>query len=139
MQDEGKNFVIDLAPAHNADGRNANAFLEYFSPRAHGAGKRAPDICVMGARSNIKHGVRQFVDEHRQHQRDIGKMRTPGVWIIQDNHIAAPQRQSLHRRFDRHRHGAEVHRHMIAHGNHPSVRIKNRAGVIPALNDVGRD
>ncbi len=136
MQDKGKNFLINLAPTHNADGRNANAFLEYFPPRAHGAGKGPPYIGVMGARSNIKHRVRQVVDKHRKHQRDIGKMRSPSVRIIQNDHIAAPERQRFHCRFHRHRHGTEMHRHMVAHGNDPSLCIKNGAGVIAALNNV---
>ena len=32
-----------------------------------------------------------------------------------------------------------MHRHMIAHGNDPSLRIEDRAGVIAALDDIGRD
>jgi len=73
----GKEFLMHLAPTHDTNGRDANALLKYLPARPHGPGKGPPDIGVMGACRNIKHRIRQVVDKHREHQRDVGKMRPP--------------------------------------------------------------
>jgi hypothetical protein len=93
----------------------------------------------MGARGDIENRIGQMIDKHRKHQRDIGKMRAPGVGIVQNHDIATLERERIHGRLDRHGHGAEMHRHVVAHGNDPALRIKDCAGVIAALDDIGRD
>ena len=40
---------------------------------------------------------------------------------------------------DRHGHGAEVHGHVVAHGDDALLGVEEGAGVVAALLDVGRD
>ena len=40
---------------------------------------------------------------------------------------------------DRHGHGAQVHRHVVAHGDDLACGIEDGAGVVAALFDVGRE
>src|ERR1700733_7998442 len=66
-------------------------------------------------------------------------MGSPSVRVVQNHHVPPFQGQRFHCYFHRNGHGAEVDRHVVAHGNDSSLRIKYGAGVIAALDDVGRN
>src|SRR6267154_6811612 len=65
-------------------------------------------------------------------------MRAAAERIIEHDHVAGVESALLYSRSDRHRHGTEVHRHVIAHGNDLPSGIKHGARIVPALFDVGR-
>ena len=62
-----------------------------------------------------------------QHHGDIRKMRAPGEGIIEDGDVTRGKRYRRDRGLHRHGHGAQVHRHVIAHGDHPRLAIENGA------------
>ena len=139
VQDQGKNRFIHHTRLHQMQRRDADSFLINLARGSHGAGKGASHIGVVGAGSGIECHAIDPVDEHGQDQRDVRQVCTAGVRVVQDGDVAFPKVELADRRIYGQRHGAEVDRHMIAHGDHPLVPVKERAGVVAPLLDIGRD
>jgi len=59
--------------------------------------------------------------------------------IVQHDDVAGFEFTRFHSGRDRHWHGAQVHRHVIAHGDDLACGIENGAGVVAALFDIGRE
>src|SRR5690348_3728908 len=64
-------------------------------------------------------------------------MSPTGKWVIENSHVPGLKRQAIDGSFNRHRHRAEMYRHVVPHGQELAAGIKERAGVIAALLDVG--
>ena len=69
---------------------------------------------------------------------DVRQMRSALEWVIQNSDVARLQREAAQRGLHGQRHGAQVDRHVIAHGDRFARVVVNGAGVIAALFDVGR-
>lgn len=57
--------------------------------------------------------------------------------VIEHHNIAWLHGRSINCSLHGHRHGSQVHRHVIAHGDDLSRRVEYSAGVIAALLNVG--
>ena len=75
----------------------------------------------------------------RSHDGDVGQMRAAAEGIVEHRDVAGREPQLGDGGAHRHRHGAQMHGHVIAHGEHVAGRVKERAGVIATLLDVGRE
>ena len=53
--------------------------------------------------------------------------------------VAGHEIDGRNRRLHAHRHGAQMHGHVVAHGNHARLAIEDGAGVVAALLDIGRE
>ena len=65
-------------------------------------------------------------------------MRAAGVRVIQQSHIAGPQFKRADGCVDGGGHRAQVHRHVVAHGQNFASAVKHGAGIIAALLDIRR-
>lgn len=65
-------------------------------------------------------------------------MRAAAKGIVKHGDIAACERKSIERSAHRHRHGAEMHRHVIAHRDNFTIGIEERTGIIATLLYVRR-
>jgi hypothetical protein len=68
----------------------------------------------------------------RHDQRYVGQMSAATEGVVEHDHVPRLEVTMLcpsffDRRGNRHRHGTQVHRHVIAHGNDPSCGIEHRA------------
>ena len=63
-------------------------------------------------------------------------MRAAAKGIVHQRDIAWGKIESLANGAHGHRHGAEMHGHVIAHRHRVAVRVVNRAGVVAPLFDV---
>src|SRR5260370_19092962 len=95
---------------------------------------------MMRARSYIESRLPGFlaVKKDGHHQRDVGEMSTAAERIVQDGDVAGIPRESVHSGAHGHRHRAQVHRHVVTHGHHLALTVKDSAGVIAPFFDVGR-
>ena len=82
--------------------------------------------------------ARVSMSKHRRDRRDVGQMRSASKWIVDQSDVAFFEIERVHDRAHRQRHRAQMHRHVIAHGDRLAARIVDRAGVVAALLDVGR-
>lgn len=70
---------------------------------------------------------------------DVGRMGSALERVVQNGDIAGLQFERLACVIDRQRHRAQVHRHVVAHGNGVSARVIDGTGVVAALLDVRRE
>jgi hypothetical protein len=66
-------------------------------------------------------------------------VRAAAEGIVEHDDVARFEFAILHSGGNRHRHGAEVHRHVITHGDDLAFGIEDSAGVVAALFDIGRE
>ena len=66
-------------------------------------------------------------------------MGSAGKRVIEHGDVAFFQFEGLDGGGDRHRHRAEVDGHVVAHGKDLSAAVKDRAGVVTPLLDVGAE
>ena len=83
--------------------------------------------------------LRPICNEHWRHQRDIRQVRAATERIVEHGDIAGRELERIHRRPHRHGHGAEMHRHVVAHSDDLAACVEHRAGIIAPLFDVGRE
>ena len=139
-QDEVEHLAVELAAAHDADRRNANAFLEYLGRRAHGAGKGAAHIRMMRAVGDVEGRFgRRVGEEDGQNHGDVRKVSAAGVGVVEDGDVAGREVDCGDGGRNRHGHGAEMHGHMVAHGDDTRPAVEDCAGVVAAFFDVGRE
>ena len=77
--------------------------------------------------------------KHPGNQRDVGKMRSAFIRIIQNDNVTGTDGPVLDRRSHRKRHRSQVYRHVIALRNHLRMLVKDRARVVPPLFDIRRE
>ena len=125
---------LHRAPPHQFHRWNAYALLIDFAAKPHRPGISPAHIRMMRPRRNMKIGpsvgagdspARFYI--HRRDQRDIGQMRAAAKRIVQHHNISWLHRARINRRPHRHRHRSQMHRHVVAHGNHFTRAIENRA------------
>ena len=138
-EDGGEKLRVHLAGAHQLDGRNANAFLRDLAARAHRSGIHAADIGVVGAVGDIEGCALTAGEEYGRDHGDVGQMCAAAIGIIEQSHIAGPEAQIGENSCNGHGHGAEMHGHVVAHGDEIAVRGEDSGGVIAALFDIGRE
>ncbi len=100
-----------------------------------------PDSCNAGVPAGCREGLSPslFVSHiHRRHQCDVRQMRPAAKGIVQHDHVAGAECKTRNGRSHRHRHRAQMHGHVIAHGDHFTAGIKDGAGIVPPLFDIGR-
>ncbi len=155
---------IHRAPPHQFHRRDAHALLIDFAAKPHRAGISPAHIGMMRPRSNIEigihvarvllpakaSGVQMFPAAglaspnsalfhiHRRDQGDVGQMRAAAKRIVQHHHVAWLHGARINRGPHRHRHRPQMHWHVVAHRDHLSRAIENRAGVIATLLDIRR-
>ncbi len=95
---------------------------------------------MMSTRSNVEIGTPVTgLDVNRGYQGDIWEMSSSAKRIVEHDHISRGEWASCNGGLHRHRHRPQMHRHVVAHGDHMAVGVKHSAGVIPALFYVGRE
>ena len=146
VEQERQHIGDEFPAAHNFDGRNAEAFLVDFAAGAHGAGVGSANIGMVSTGSDIEVGSAVLCSAHihRHHQRDVGEVGAAAEGIVEHDYVAGFESAlSSFFRFDRggygHRHGTEVHRHVISHGDDLAFGIEDGAGVVAALFDIRRE
>ena len=68
-----------------------------------------------------------------------GRCVPPRNGSFSDGDVARAERERVHDVAHRERHGAEVHGHVVAHGDGIARGVIDRAGKIAALLDIGRE
>ena len=139
QQNQVQHLAIDSAAAHDSDGRDANAFLENFVGRSHRSSECSSHVRMVGAIRNIEGSLVLPGQKDRQHHGDIRQMRSTGKGIIEDGDVPGRKCNRRDCCLHRHRHGAEMHRHVIAHGDHPRLGIEDGARVVSPFLYVGRE
>ena len=148
VEEEGQHIGDEFSATHDFDGRDAEAFLVDFAAGAHGAWISSADIGVVSAGSDVEVGccvvaglcpARMAGKVHRHHQRDIGEVRAAAEGVVEHDDVAGFEFTLFYRGRNRHGHGAQVHRHVIAHGDDLAFGIEDGAGVVAALFDIGRE
>jgi hypothetical protein len=139
-------IAIDGTGTNDFHRGNAKTFLVNFATRTHGSGEGAADVGVMGAgrdekmrRGRTPGAGCALADEDRRDDGDVRQVRAAAEGIVEHGDVAGVQRKLGNRGAHRHGHGAEMHRHVIAHGQGVAGGIEERAGVIATLLDVGRE
>jgi len=66
-------------------------------------------------------------------------VRAAAEGIVEHDYVARLESAIFHSGSNRHRHRAEVHRHVIAHGDDLAFGIEDGAGVVTPLFDIGRE
>jgi len=99
------------------------------------------------------------VDAHRRYQGDVRQMSSAAERVVEHDHIAWSQRAvilvatiflaaiffamisfaTINGRAHGHRHRSQMHRHVVAHGDHFATGVKDSAGVVAPFFDVGRE
>ena len=138
-QNQVEHLAVKFAAAHNAHRRDSNAFLKNLFRRAHGASEPAAHIRVMGACGDVEGGRAAAMQEDRKHHGDVGQMGSACVGIVEDRDVTGRKLDCGNGRRNGHGHGAEMHRHVVAHGDDFAAAIEYSAGVVAALLDVGRE
>ena len=120
--------------------RNTQTFLEYLRGIT-GIRPRYPaaDIGVMTDHDGKALQVRLSIENRHEHE-DIGQMHPALVGIVQDHSIAGHETVAI--LFQDHAHSfgnrAEMQRNRLGLGNHISLRVADRGGVIHhILDDLG--
>ena len=147
VEQQREDVAIDRAGAHDLNRRNAKAFLVNLAAWTHGAGEGPTDVGVMGAGGDEE--IRCACGwsrarvascgsmKTRSNHGDVGQMRAAAEGIVQHGDVAGCERELVNGGAHRHGHGAEMHRHVIAHGECVAIGIEERTGVIATLFDVG--
>lgn len=94
------------------------------------------------SRCNVKVRLRlsapaRAPDVNRGDQGDVREVSASAEWIVEHGDVAGMKLQVVHGRLHRHGHGAEVHRHVIAHCDNLAAGIKYRARIISTFLNVG--
>ncbi len=139
-QKKRKYVRLSFPSPHKFDRRDAKSFLVDLTAKSHGAGISAADVGVMCARRHVE--IRQGVGTwtlpiDRRYQRDVGQMGSAAERIVQHRDIAGAELESIENGANRHGHGAQMHRHVVAHGQNFAVRIEDGARIVAAFLDVG--
>ncbi len=137
-QHEREQLAIEMAGAHQMHGRNANPFLIDLASQGHGAGAHAADVGMMRAISDEERRALGAWEEDGSDRCDIRQMGATVEGIVEDGDVAGAEFQGLSRGPHRQRHCAQVHRHVIAHGDGIAMRIVDGTGIIAAFLDVHR-
>ncbi len=67
------------------------------------------------------------MNKHRCDERDVGQVRAAAEWVVEHGDVAGLELQFIERGAHRHGHGAEVHRHVVAHGDDGAGGIEDSA------------
>ena len=93
---------------------------------------------MMSAIRHVERGPRLAWRKDRQHHGDVRQVGSAGIRIVENRDIARHEVNRRDGRLDRHGHRAEVHRHVVAHGDHSGLAIEDRARIIAPFANVGR-
>src|SRR5437016_9973651 len=88
---------------------------------------------------HIKSWNTLFLREHGQHHGDVWKMGTACIRIVENGHVTWSKLDMMNGLLHGHGHGAQMHRHVIAHGDGFSFGIEDGTGIVAPLLDVGRE
>ena len=138
-EDQVEQLALEFPPAHDADGRDANALLEDVFGRAHGAGVAASDVGVVGAVGEKEGRGRVVIKKDRQDHGDVWQVGAAGPGVVEHGDVARLEAEGADGGLHAHGHGAEVDGHVIAHGDDAALAVKQGAGVVAALLDVGAE
>src|SRR5580698_1673625 len=92
----------------------------------------------MSAIRNIERGTLAAWQENRQHHGDVRQMRSTCEGIVEDGNVSGLKVDGRNRSLHRHRHGAEVYRHVVSHGDDAALAVEHCAGIIATLLDIWR-
>ncbi len=125
-----------LARLDQLHGRDHEPLLQELPGQRERAGRRPPDVGVVGPRRHVAH--LPAVGEDRRHHRDVGQVGAPAVGVVEHGHVALAQLEALDARLHRQRHRPQVDGDVRRLGRHPRVGVEDGAGEVPALLDVRR-
>ncbi len=138
--------VVDpMAAGHEPDRRDPEPLLVDLGGQRHGAGGHPAHVGVVRPGGHVGQGygiagaVVVTADVHGRDQRDVREVGAAVERVVQRRHVAGRERAELVEGGpDAHGHGAEVHRHVVAHGHGLAGGVEEGARVVPALLDVRR-
>ena len=94
---------------------------------------------MVGAVCHIEIGLPALAQKHAGNCGDVRQMRAATERIIDQNQITRLEVKGLQGELDGERHGTQMHRHVIAHGDGAPVFVIYSAGIIPPLLNVGAE
>ena len=130
--------LVGFAVADQFGRRNANAFLVNRAAQSHRSRIDSPYVSMVCSRRNVEERFLLAGNKDGLHHGDVRQMRSACKWIVEYGNVSRFERQSVHRSPHRHRHGAKMDRHVVAHGDGLPGEIENRAGVVAPFFDVRR-
>src|SRR5688572_14087205 len=77
--------------------------------------------------------------EDSGNERDVGKVRSAGIRIVEDHHVARLDVAAGDGSLNRQRHRAKMHGHVVALGDHLAGRVEQGARIVAAFLDVWRE
>ena len=77
--------------------------------------------------------------EHARYKRDVGKVRSTLIRVVESDHVTRTDVPILDRRPHRKWHRTQVNRHVIALCDHVPTVVEDSARVIPPLLDIRRE
>jgi hypothetical protein len=137
-QKQAEEVRVGRACADEAHGRDAQTLLKDLARGSHRSGEGATYVGMVGSCGN-KEARRLKATKDRLHHRDVGQVRATRVRVVEDGDVARAKLQRRHGRLDRHGHRAEMHRHVVAHGDDAMLRIEDGTGIIATLFNIGGD
>ena len=140
--DELDDFLVEPPAPGQLYRREDHPFLVQLGGEGQGAGGHSAHVSVV---SPVGYEAGQFsfavlVHKHRGNQGDVRQVGAAQVGVVQDDHIPGPQcaRKGIQRCLHRSGHGPQVNGLVRGLGHHLAGGVKNRAGEVPPLLDVGR-
>jgi hypothetical protein len=95
----------------------------------------------IGFRQSSFCNFRSFPPVHvdRRDQSNVGQMGSTLERVVEHDDVAWLHRRRVYRGLNGHRHGSQMHRHVIAHSDDLTFAVEHGAGIVAALLDVGRE
>ena len=144
-QHERQRLLDEHARAIEPHRRDHEAFLDQLRGDGHRSGRDPPDVRLVGParheadRPGAPPARALRLGEDGRDHRHVGQVRAAEIGVVQDRDVArGPGGERLHRAH-RLRHRAEVHRDMGGLRQQSALGVEDRAGVVLALLDVGRE
>ena len=137
-QQEIENILVQPPLLHECYRWDSNSLLKDFRGHRHGAGGHPSHISMMGAVCDKEEGRGAFFSKDRRDKGYVREMGAPPVRVVEDHRISRADAPSLHRTLHRQGHRPQMNGDMGRLCDHLPPAVKEGAGVIPALLDVGR-
>src|ERR1700688_1972306 len=93
---------------------------------------------MMGAIGDVKEGALFVLQMNGHHHGYVREMRAASKGIVQYGDVSGLQRQGGASGRNGRRHGAQMHRHVVTHGEYLTTGIVNGTGIIPAFFYIWR-
>jgi hypothetical protein len=125
-RDHGEQGLVALPGVDQLDRRKDDALLVQLGAQGQRARRHATHVGVVRAAGDEKADL--VAQENRRDHRHVGEVRPAVVGIVEQDHVARPERpECLDRRGDRGGHAPQVHGDVRGLGHHARLPVKHGA------------